>query len=83
MILATCMDTGLPGYIRKSEIVKIETLSEKVRGRPRPFSRIYLEDKKQHHAYFLDVKENPEEIERRFAEERLDPGCEIRGMDIF
>lgn len=79
MILCTGKETGLPAYIWVKEIMKVETLSEKHKGKLVPYSRIMLENDKEHHSYFLDVLESREEISRKIKHERLDPGCEAKG----
>lgn len=78
MILCTGKETGLPAYIWIKEISRVESLSEKHKGKSVPYSRVYLENEKEHHSYFLDVLESSEVISRRIKNERLDPGCEYR-----
>ena len=80
MILCTGKETGLPAYIWVKEIVKVEPLPDQRKGKPVSHSRVYLSNDKEHHSYFLDVLESGEEISRRIKHERLDPGCESKGM---
>ena len=80
MILCTGKETGLPAYIWVKEIVKVEPLPEKYKGKPVSHSRIFLTNEKERHSYFLDVLESSTEISRRIKHERLDPGCESKGV---
>ena len=66
MILATGKDTGRTAYIFVREI----TRTEKMKGSSGPFTRVFLDNPKEGHHYFLDVTESPEEISRRIKEER-------------
>ena len=59
------MDTGLPAYIFRDDVTKVETVSEKHGKRTRSFTRVYFCDEKAKHVYFLDVKEK-ESIIRGF-----------------
>lgn len=61
MILVTGKDTGLTAYIFVKEIEK----TEKMKEGPHPFTRVFLKDPKEQHEYFLDVREDPAEINRR------------------
>ena len=72
MILATGRDTGLTSYIFVREIQKMEKMKED----PHPFTRVFLKDPKQQHEYFLDVTEDPGELNKRIKHERRIPGEE-------
>lgn len=74
MILLTGVETGLAAHVDDKDIVHIESMRS---GRS-SFSRIFLKDKKQAHDFYLDVKEDPQEIKRRIKHEQLDLGCEAR-----
>ena len=74
MILLTGVETGLAARVDDKDIVHIESMRS---GRS-SFSRIFLKDKKQNHDFYLDVKEDLQEIKRRIKHEQLDPGCEAR-----
>ena len=73
MILVTSKETGLPAYIWVKEIQNIEK-----HGGSSPFCRVFLQNEKAHHAYFLDVTESEKDIQKKIKYERLDPGCEVR-----
>ena len=77
MILLTGRDTKLPAYVDESEIIAIDTMKEK----SRPFSRIQLKNDKYQYLYFLDVKEDPEEIKRRIKHEKLELGKYANGFE--
>lgn len=72
MILVTSKETGLPAYIWVKEMQNLER-----HGGASPYTRIYLQNDKMLHCYFLDVEEAPDEIKRKIREERLIPGREI------
>lgn len=76
MILVTGKDTGLAAYIWENEITHIEET-----GKRYPSSRVFMKNQKLGFDFFLDVKESAKEIQRRIREEKLDPGCEVRGTE--
>ena len=71
MILLTSKETGLPAYIWVKELQSMES-----HGGSSPFTRIFLQDPKQHHEYTLDVLESKAEISKRIKHNRLQPGGE-------
>ena len=75
MILLTGRDTKLPALVDEHEITSVDAMKEK----SRPFSRIYLRNDKFQHSYFLDVLENPEEINKRIRYEKLELGKYANG----
>lgn len=74
MILLTARDTGLAAHVDEQDI----TLVDPMGPRARPYSRIYLQNKKENHDFYLDVNESPTEVSRRIRHEKLDLGCEAR-----
>ena len=76
MILCTNKETGLPAYIWVHEIVRVES-----HGGPVSYSRVFLNDKRQNHDYFLDVLEDRFEISRRIKHERLELGSEVKNNE--
>lgn len=62
MYILTGKDTGLPAYVWANDIVRIEAMKN---GGPRPYSRIFLKNEKEHHEFYLDVTETKEEIENK------------------
>ena len=77
MVLLTSRDTGLYAYVDEHDIVSIDT----VHAKSCPFSRIYLQNKKENHDFFLDVTEDVKEIKRRIKSERLTPGVFANGYE--
>lgn len=57
ILTLTGKDTGLPAYIFRSEVTKVETVSEAHGKRTRSFTRVHFRDDKAQHVYFLDIKE--------------------------
>ena len=73
MILVTAKETGLPAYLWIKEIKSME----QHRGSS-PYTRVFLQDDRQHHAYSLDVLESETEIKKRIKYNRLVPGGESK-----
>jgi len=71
VILLTGKDTGLPALVWVKEITDIESHGGSV-----PFSRIYLQNDKENHKYFLDVLESKAEIKDHIKHHRLELACE-------
>ena len=75
MILLTGRDTKLPAFVDEHDVVSIDLMKEK----SRPFSRIFVKNDKFQHSYFLDVLEDPKEINRRIKHEKLELGKYANG----
>lgn len=77
IILATGKDTGRAAHVFVKDIRKVEGMGSGSGS----FTRIYLQDDRQMHEYFLDVKESPVEIGRRIKEEQIIPGEALKRME--
>lgn len=68
MITVTSRDTCRAAYVDEKCVVKVTEHSEDIDGRAYPWSRIFINDPKQKHEYFLDVVESKKKIQQLVKE---------------